>query len=209
MERYGNDESGVIGYELTENGIILCFRSNGCYLYDDTKPGKKHISKMERLAKAGKGLNTYVSQNVRENYRKKLEEETFIKPNPVMVNKLSISKILCEAIRDQRLIEFYYESKKSGKKEWRTVEPYIVGIYDKGKGNAFLAGLPISEIAKEINARVIGQYLLSKIAREQLKVLEETYTEPKVPRKRIVNTPTIKVICRYYYKDETGPQKLI
>jgi len=48
---------------------------------------------MERLAKAGKGLNTYVSQNVRENYRKKLEEETFIKPNPVMANKLSITKI--------------------------------------------------------------------------------------------------------------------
>jgi hypothetical protein len=72
MKPYGDDKTGVTGYELTDNGIILRFKDGELYLYDDVKPGKRHIEQMKQLAKIGKGLSTYVNQYVRDNYRGKL-----------------------------------------------------------------------------------------------------------------------------------------
>jgi hypothetical protein len=70
----------------------------------------------------------------------------FLSKKPiVMTQEMGITKILCKAIQHRQLLRFYYGSEKSGKKEWRTVEPYIVGIYNKGQGNTFLAALPTSE----------------------------------------------------------------
>ena len=52
-----------------------------------------------------------------------------------------LKRILCEAIENRQLIRFYYESKSSGKKKWRIVEPYMIGT--KRTGNVFLAGMPV------------------------------------------------------------------
>lgn len=111
-----------------------------------------------------------------------------------------VQAILCDAIRQRRLVKFYYESDSSGKKEWRTAEPYIIGI--KHTGNVFLAALPVPEIPKPIEKRVTGHYSLKKINVTSLEILSEKYKEPKVERKRITDTPTIKVICRFKYNDE-------
>jgi hypothetical protein len=53
-----------------KKGIILEFRYKDLYLYDYTKPDKKHVEQMKILAESGKGSTTYVNQNVRENYKK-------------------------------------------------------------------------------------------------------------------------------------------
>ena len=111
-----------------------------------------------------------------------------------------IQKVLRKAILERKLIRFYYESESSGKKEWRVVEPYIVGI--KETGNKFLAALPITELSKPLDKRVTGHYLLKKMDLKKLELLDETFDEPHVRRKRIVDTPTIKVICRFIYSDE-------
>lgn len=116
--------------------------------------------------------------------------------------KTEITEILCDAITKRSRIKFYYESSSSGKKEWRTVEPYIVAIKDRGAGNAFLAALPVTEIKKKIDKRITGHYLLDRIGIDTIEFLDETYDKPHVERSRIVNTPTIKVICRYKYDDE-------
>jgi hypothetical protein len=109
-------------------------------------------------------------------------------------------KIVSQAIDNRQLMRFYYESSSSGKKEWRTVEPYILA--KKHNGNVFLAALPLEELKKNIADRNTGHYLLSKMDINQLEILPEKYDEPKVARERITDTPTIKVICRYIYKDE-------
>lgn len=111
-----------------------------------------------------------------------------------------LKKVLCEAIKNRQLIRFYYESESSGKKEWRTVEPYIIGI--KHTGNVFLAALAIEERIKPIEERITGHYLLKKISEDKLQILSELYSEPKVERQRIVSTPSIEVLCRFKYKDE-------
>jgi hypothetical protein len=36
----------------------------------------------------------------------------------------------------------------------------------------------------------------------KLEVLDKTFSQPKVERKRIIYTPTIEVLCRFKYDDE-------
>jgi hypothetical protein len=74
LENY-NDFSGgggITGYKFLHDGIILKFKSGDVYLYDDRKPGKEHVEQMKTLAKQGRGLTTYINQNVRENFKEKL-----------------------------------------------------------------------------------------------------------------------------------------
>ncbi|MEO6730725.1 MAG: WYL domain-containing protein [Ferruginibacter sp.] len=111
-----------------------------------------------------------------------------------------ISGVLCDAINKRKLIRFYYQSVTSGKKGWRTVEPYIIGV--KENGNVFLAALPITELSKKIEDRSLGHYLINRFDISTIEVLEPTYQEPRVERFKIDDTHTIEVLCRYYYKDE-------
>lgn len=109
-------------------------------------------------------------------------------------------KILCNAIKQRRWLHFYYESETTEKKEWREVIPYLIGI--NKKGNLELAGLPSTELSKKIQDRISGHYLLKIIDEKQFKVLSKTLKDPGVPRKRVVDTPTVQVICRFIYPDE-------
>jgi hypothetical protein len=64
--------AGVTGYKFVANGIILQFKHKELYLYDASIPGKHHIAQMKILAEKGSGLTTYVNQNIRDNYKEKL-----------------------------------------------------------------------------------------------------------------------------------------
>jgi hypothetical protein len=76
MRRYANldGESGVIGYELHAHAIDVYFRGGHRqgYRYSALRPGPEHVRQMQRLARAGRGLATYINQHVRENYERKL-----------------------------------------------------------------------------------------------------------------------------------------
>lgn len=64
--------AGIIAFKISGKSITLRFRDGGEYEYDYTIPGKKHVEQMKILAEKGKGLTTYVNQNIRDNYKKKL-----------------------------------------------------------------------------------------------------------------------------------------
>jgi hypothetical protein len=51
-----------------------------------------------------------------------------------------LQDVICYAIKERRLFWFYYES--NSKAAWRKVEPYLLGIKEKGKGNPYFSGLP-------------------------------------------------------------------
>jgi len=74
MTPYQNLEghSGVTGYELMSDGISVEFNHDTVYIYTYKSAGKKVIEKMKTLAKSGRGLSTYISREVRENYDRKL-----------------------------------------------------------------------------------------------------------------------------------------
>ena len=72
MTRYKSDhESGVIAYHIDDDSITVQFQDGSCYLYDNQKPGAAYVKEMKLLAKNGTGLSTYISQHVRENYKRK------------------------------------------------------------------------------------------------------------------------------------------
>jgi hypothetical protein len=73
MERYGNrsGNSGVEAYACGAGFIrIKYLREPEPYLYTDESSGPEHIRKMQELARAGKGLASYVSRYVKTNYVK-------------------------------------------------------------------------------------------------------------------------------------------
>jgi hypothetical protein len=74
MQPYKNlsGTSGVVAFAVGEHHIDIKFQDGHKYRYDYTKPGKGEVETMKSLAETGKGLATFISQNVRERFAKKL-----------------------------------------------------------------------------------------------------------------------------------------
>jgi hypothetical protein len=107
--------------------------------------------------------------------------------------------LFCKAINERRLVKLNYES-NSGNRD-RTVLLYLVGV--NKKGNIEVAGVLIEELSKFILKRYSGHYLIKEIDIEKVDILNETFKDPGVERKRVVDTPTVKIICRFIYNDES------
>lgn len=75
MEPYKNlaQNSGVVAYEAGPDYIAVAFQDGGIYRYDYEKPGPDPTEDMKSLAEAGRGLSTYISQFIRDNYARKLQ----------------------------------------------------------------------------------------------------------------------------------------
>ena len=50
-----------------------------------------------------------------------------------------IIKLLCKAITEKKLVKFYYENTGREHKDWRIIEPYLLGIR-KHNDKVFLTG---------------------------------------------------------------------
>ncbi|MGN6397129.1 MAG: hypothetical protein ACTHMI_16285 [Mucilaginibacter sp.] len=70
LQPYKSDHNtGVSAFAIGDDFILVKFKDRpGPYLYNYDKPGKQHVDRMKRLALKGKGLTTYINQNVRTNY---------------------------------------------------------------------------------------------------------------------------------------------
>ncbi len=73
MKRYGNlsGESGVVGYELGADSIAVEFVDGRTYLYTAASTSADNIATMQRLAKAGRELSTFISRVVKERYARR------------------------------------------------------------------------------------------------------------------------------------------
>lgn len=69
-ENLGGD-SGVVAYEIFPLVIHVLFSSNMIYEYTYLKPGRTDVEEMKRLAAAGKGLNSYIKNVVKDRYSRK------------------------------------------------------------------------------------------------------------------------------------------
>ena len=77
MESYRNlsGNSGVAAYALVDEGILVRFQDGGIYLYTHESAGRSKIERMRALAVEGRGLSTYISQQVRDAYAAKLVQD--------------------------------------------------------------------------------------------------------------------------------------
>ena len=74
MIRYQNlgGTSGIRLYEIGTNSITVQFQDGSTYLYNTSSTSSDNISQMQRLAVAGRGLNSFISTVVKKGYAAKL-----------------------------------------------------------------------------------------------------------------------------------------
>ena len=70
MKNYANlsNDSGVLAYEYGKDWIRVLFLGHEPYHYSYRSAGKHHVETMKNLADSGKGLSTYISQHVKDQY---------------------------------------------------------------------------------------------------------------------------------------------
>ncbi len=68
-----NGDSNVVAYEANEDSIHVIFKNGTCrnYLYNVVRPGRAVVEQMKALAVQGRGLNSYISSVVKDNYTRK------------------------------------------------------------------------------------------------------------------------------------------
>lgn len=74
MPRYANlsGDSGVRMYEVGDGFIKVGFVNGTEYLYTDASAGRANIERMIALARAGRGLSTFISRVVKDAYAERL-----------------------------------------------------------------------------------------------------------------------------------------
>ena len=65
-------DAGVTHYKIAPDAIHVKFRDGSIYVYDELHPGRDHVARMKSLARYGRGLATYISHTVRDNYARRL-----------------------------------------------------------------------------------------------------------------------------------------
>ncbi len=75
MEIYRDVQAGegVKAYEVGNHSITIEYGNGDTYLYTYQSAGREVVETMVRLAREGKGLNTYISRRVRAAYAEKLK----------------------------------------------------------------------------------------------------------------------------------------
>lgn len=73
MERYANlsGNSAVIAFEIEQGAITVQFDSGWLYLYNGTSTSPMNIQEMQGLARAGRGLNSFIVRVVKKGYARK------------------------------------------------------------------------------------------------------------------------------------------
>lgn len=74
MNTYKNlgGSSGIRAYKSTLNSIIIQFKNSSMYEYTLSSVGQRNLAIMKKLAIRGSGLNTFVNQNVRSLYSRRI-----------------------------------------------------------------------------------------------------------------------------------------
>jgi hypothetical protein len=113
------------------------------------------------------------------------------------MNEQEIKDIICQAITNHNLLNFYYES-GSGK-YWRKVEPYLLANRKEGEKKVYFTGYVYPEkgqTRKNKNDNQ-GQFLINKINLDKFEVLSQTFNSLKVDHQKIYGElPTVETICR-------------
>ncbi|WP_296260105.1 MULTISPECIES: hypothetical protein [unclassified Pseudomonas] len=61
-----------MAFRLEEGSILVEFADQSRYLYNTIKPGPAAVAELQKLARAGQGLNSYINRIIRKNYFEKL-----------------------------------------------------------------------------------------------------------------------------------------
>lgn len=60
--------SGVYGFEIGEDFIIVYFKKGSQYKWTYDSCGQENVDQMKLLAQSGSGLNSYINLNCKDDY---------------------------------------------------------------------------------------------------------------------------------------------
>jgi hypothetical protein len=70
MEPYRGQirRGGVVAFEIAPDAIDIEFTSGWIYHFSYQKPGQPRVERMKELAKAGRGLSTFINKHVKNRF---------------------------------------------------------------------------------------------------------------------------------------------
>jgi hypothetical protein len=87
--------SGVVAYAIVDDAMHIQFQNGDVYVYTPAATGRLHLKVMKQLARAGAGLSTYVSRQIRNRYSLKYKHELPDEPEnavPPAVDKATVKR---------------------------------------------------------------------------------------------------------------------
>ena len=63
-----NGDSGVLGYEIGDDYIMVQFKTGAIYTYTYLSAGAEKVETMKVLAKSGNGLNSFINRYAKKLY---------------------------------------------------------------------------------------------------------------------------------------------
>ncbi len=111
--------------------------------------------------------------------------------SPKQLTKQSTKNFICTAINEKKLIKFYYADKYSDFKDWRLVEPHLIGD-NKTTNNTILVAWFIPTLEQSVSGHPSewGNYLIDRI--QKLQMIDKTFDvtrphyNPKDKRMKII-----------------------
>ena len=72
MQKYKNlnNDSEVEAYDIDEDYVLIKFKNNVRYLYNEHHTGKENLEILKKLAKEGKGLNHFINEHLAKKHAK-------------------------------------------------------------------------------------------------------------------------------------------
>lgn len=73
MERNGSNQgrATVVAYTMATGSIVIEFSDGWKYIYNHARPGALIVAEMQRLARSGQGLDSYIDRVVRDRFARR------------------------------------------------------------------------------------------------------------------------------------------
>jgi hypothetical protein len=109
------------------------------------------------------------------------EEKIPPTPHEVSIQDRIFITQLCPIVKAKNLIRFWYEDKDTNFKDWRTVEPHLIGHMNTKEANIVLVAWFHPTQTEMLNGHMAGwrTYILENISKIQLLEQKFTRTRPR------------------------------
>lgn len=177
--------------EVTANWVYLRLHGptknkyQGSYDFDTLRAW---ADKSREWQQAGKDVYIYFDNDDSgyAAFNAQLIEMMLNKDEPVTEAEAKLLAFAIDAIRYRKVLRFRYKG------EWVLLEPYLVGLTRKGKGDLFVSGFARGEKNKQME-----KYLFTQVEPRKYKLLDESFDMLQVNESRVyTQSPGIRVVYR-------------
>jgi uncharacterized protein YecE (DUF72 family) len=114
------------------------------------------------------------------------------KDEPITKQEAAVLSTIISAIQQQKAVRLYYG------RSWKEVDPYVIAISKKGKGDLFFTGYTRND--PNVSP---AEYLLQNIDPGRLEIMEDVIGELKLDQAVIEKQPGVRVVYKTVLKNKS------